>query len=325
MKANEFSLLGTELGLTAYGPNYCGLVYGWPLMLHNTHFTHVQVYVDRKKDRGVMKQLEEMLKTWGGAVYGWTGNVLTLTAGRKKKMRGSKAEYIGFCTYALNRVGLRPLDHCPYCGARFCDTAAMTTKAYRLTHYRCLRTAADEAQGKAADTQHSGSYLLGFLGALLGMIIGTIPTVLTIYFMSMEYSLFFALIPICIYLGYKLFGGRMDKSALVISVVLSVLAVFLLNYELFVVTLMVEYGASFGEIMHIIPELLADGSLWIDLIAESVQEFLFTALGIWVAWRFISVTDTGKANEAAASVQLAQPYRWDEYFPDMKGSAESKC
>ena len=42
MKTNEFSLLGTELGLTAYGATLCGVVDGWPLTLWNNNVNHGQ-------------------------------------------------------------------------------------------------------------------------------------------------------------------------------------------------------------------------------------------------------------------------------------------
>ena len=309
MKANEFSLLGTELGFTAYGSLYCGVIYGWPVMLHNARFIHAQFFVDRKKDRASMRQLEEILKTWGGRVYSWMGNLVTITAASAKKMQGSRADYIGFCCFALTCVGLRPLDHCPYCGARFCDAAAMTRKGYRLTHFRCLRAAADDAQNRADDNRQRGSFLLGLPGAILGMLVGTLPTFLTVYYLGMEYSLFFALIPICTYLGYKLFGGKMDKSALILSIVLSILAVFFLNIELFIASMMQMYGASLREVLGILPQVLADPETWLVMVSNSAQEFLFTALGIWVAWRLISTTDSGTAYEAAAALRLAQ--RWD--------------
>ena len=66
MKTNEFSLLGTELGLTAYGATLCGVVDGWPLTLWNNNVNHVHLIVDRKRDSALVKQINAVLKTWGG-------------------------------------------------------------------------------------------------------------------------------------------------------------------------------------------------------------------------------------------------------------------
>ena len=312
MKANEFSLLASELGLTAYGPRLCGVVDGWPLTVYNTRLTHVQFVADRKKDRATMRQIEEMLKTWGGRVYSWRGNILTLTSPSQKKARGSRAEYISFCAWVMTRVGLKPLDHCPYCGARYCDVAAMIGRNFQLVHLRCLRDAADKARDKAENNSHNGNYLLGTLGAILGMIVGTIPTLMTVYFMSIESSLLFALIPICIYLGYKFFGGKMNRSALFLSVVLSIAAVFLLNFEIVVLIFMDEYGASFGEAMRALPDVFQDGTFWAEIAMNSLQEYLFTGLGLMIAWRLISTTDAGSADELAAALRMARNYSREE-------------
>ena len=308
MKGNEFSLLGTELGLNACGAQLCGVVGGWPISVFNHRLAHIRVMTDGGKDRAVRKRLEKLLKPRGGHIYSWTRNTLILTAGNEKKNPEGKADYILFCTYALTRAGLRPLDRCQYCGLPFCDTTVMTGRDYRLVHLRCLRGAADEAREKAESNGHNGSYLLGALGGILGMIVGTIPNLLTVYFMSIENSLLFALIPICVYYGYKLFGGKMNRSALLFSVVLSVAAVFLLNLEVVVLVFMDEYGASFGEALRAMPELLADGGFWAGVALNSMQEYLFTGLGLIVAWRLISVTDAGSADELAAALRLAKGY-----------------
>ena len=68
MRTNEFSLLGTELGLTAYGSTLCGVVDGWPLTLWNNNVNHVHLIVDRKRDSALVKQINAVLKTWGGKI-----------------------------------------------------------------------------------------------------------------------------------------------------------------------------------------------------------------------------------------------------------------
>ena len=323
MNAKEFSLLGAELELTAYGPYYCGVVYGWPVTVVNNHLNHLQFLVDRKRDRQTMKRLTELLKTRGGAVYSWLGNRLSLTGGSPKR-RGSRAEYVGFCAWALTSLGLRPLDHCPCCGARYCDCAALTDKGYRLAHFRCLRLAAAEAGSRAEDGRHRGSYALGFLGAFLGMVIGTLPTFCTIAFLGMEFSLFFALIPICAYFGYKLLGGRMNMAAVVVTLIMSVLAIFLLYFEMILFSVMQMYEIGLGEGLLFLLEELGDAEVWLEIALSSTQELLFTALGVVVAWRIISVTDGGRAVSAKAALRMAVPCTANEAAPHEMPEPEIK-
>ena len=308
MKTNEFSLLGSELGLTAYGAALCGVVDGWPLTLINNSANHVQLSVDHRRDAALVKEINAVLKTWGGKVRGWNGNVMTLSGPSRKKMQGSAADYVRFCAFTLGHAGLRPLDVCPYCGGGNCDAAAFSKKGYQAVHYRCLQAEAGKAHSKAESNRENGSYLLGILGAFIGMLVGTIPTFLTVVYMQMEYSVLFALIPICAYLGYKLFRGKMDKAALIVSIVMAVLGVFILNFEYLAFLIKHEYGLPFSETLSVMPELLRDGEVWAAIAADSLQEFLFSARGVFIAWRLISGTAAGAAANADAALRLAQPF-----------------
>ena len=309
MKTNEFALLGQELDLTPYGPFLCGIVDGWPITLANNSFTLLRITVDKTRKASISRQFEAELKTWSGKLYSWIGDQLVLSAPlNRKKAKGTTADYIHFALEALSRAGLSPCGQCPYCGDGNCDHAACTPKGYRLAHYRCLQQQALTVKSKAEDNQQNGNYLPGILGAFLGMIVGSVPTFLTIAFMQMEYALLFALIPICAYFGYKLFGGRMNRTALVVSIVMAVLGVFLLNFEYIAYMVMHDYNATFGEMIRFMPELLRDGSVWLEIAANSLQEFLFSALGVLFAWRFISGTASGAVSNAEATLRLAKPY-----------------
>ena len=140
------------------------------------------------------------------------------------------------------------------------------------------------------------------------MLVGTIPTFLTVVYLEMEYSILFALIPICAYFGYKLFRGKMNKAALIVSILMAVLGVFILNFEYIVFSIMREYGFSFSEALSFVPDLLRDGEIWAAIAADSLQEFFFSALGVVIAWGLISRTASGAAANADAALRLAQPY-----------------
>ena len=308
MKANEFSLLVQQLGLTAFGQMFCGEVYGWPVAVRNNSAAHLRVSVDRGRSRETVKKIEAGLKTWGGKIYSWVGNTLWLSTGRKKKMQGTDAEYVEFSLHVLRAAGLHPHDCCPYCKTGGCDSLSFVKGGYDLVHYRCLQEAAAKEHDKAESNLQNGSYALGILGAFLGMIVGSIPSFLTIAFMEMEYAVLFALIPLCAYFGYKLMRGKMNKVALVVSILMAILGVFLLYFEVIAFSAMKEYGLSFGEVMSFIPDLLSDGSLWSSILSNAFQEFLFMALGIVFVWRLISTTASDTASNADAALKLARPY-----------------
>ena len=52
-----------------------------------------------------------------------------------------------------------------------------------------------------------------------------------------------------------------------------------------------------------------------EIALSSTQELLFTALGVVVAWRIISVTDGGRAVSAEAALRLAKPCTANDAAP----------
>ncbi len=308
MKANEFTLLAQQLGLTPFGQVFCGEVGRWPITLNNNKLAYIRVFTEQPRSREAMQKISAGLKTWGGRIYSWSGNDLWLSAAKKNRMQGSEAEYVEYCAQILSDAGLLPRDRCPYCRQSGCDALSFAKGGYGAVHYRCLQDAAARERDKADSNLQNGSYLLGVVGAFLGMIVGSIPSFLTIAFMQMEYAVLFALIPLCAYFGYKLFRGKMNKAALVVSILMAILGVFLLYFELIIFSVMHEYGASFSQVMSVMPSLLRDGEVWASILTGALQEFLFMGLGIFFVWRLISSTAAGNADNAAAALQLARPY-----------------
>ena len=311
MTKDDFSQLGSVLHLKAYGGAMYGVVNGWPLTLINSTVNHIQLMVDQKGSGKSAKQLSASLAAWGGKVNTWKGNLLCFSAPSKKKMQGNAQDYVRFCTDAASRFGLRPLDVCPFCGNGNGDTVAPTNKGFRLVHRRCLQAESVRTHRAAESNKENGSYLLGIIGALIGMLVGTIPNLLTIAYMNREYAVLFALIPVCSYFGYKLLRGKMDKFALVISIVMSILGVFLLYFEYVGFMMIHDYGYTLSQVKTVMPDIIRDSDVWHDILTGSLQEFLFTAIGVFIAWRLISGTAAGTAANADAVLSIAQPYAAD--------------
>lgn len=308
MKLDEFNRLGAELSLTAYGNKYFGLVDGWPLMLDNSSGFTIQLTTDTGKDSYKAGQIRSSLKNSGAKLKAWKGYLMTISAPSSSKLQGSMGDFIRYALRTLRSVGLGPSDTCPYCGSRNCDAVAPTFKGYRPAHFNCLREQANKVRSKANYNMENGSYLTGVLGALIGMIIGTIPSLLTIVYMQMEYAVLFALIPICAYLGYKIFQGKMNKAALIVSIVMAVLGVVIMYFEFILFTMVHDYGYPFSEALRFLPVIMRDPEVWKEAFTGSLQEFLFSAIGVFVAWGLISRTATGAVADADTVLRLAQPY-----------------
>ena len=65
------------------------------------------------------------------------------------------------------------------------------------------------------------------------------------------YALLFALIPLCIYYGYKLLKGKMNKVVIVLTVILSVLSVYMIEMLLLAYYIVAE-GFLISEAIQIL-------------------------------------------------------------------------
>lgn len=77
-----------------------------------------------------------------------------------------------------NHGAAEPEDQCIICGQDGCDGYIRYDGRYEVIHQRCISRMKAEAQQQAAANQ--GSYVLGIVGALVGGLVGMIPTVLSI-------------------------------------------------------------------------------------------------------------------------------------------------
>lgn len=214
--------------------------------------------------------------------------------------------FMGAILAALRENDLAPADTCAISGASVPDSLCLMTVGTRLSyqpvngalvHERNVKT-----KEKVEENQANGSYLLGLVGALLGMLVGVIPNVLTIISMERIFALLFALVPIAAFFGYKLFRGKMDKVAVVIVILVSLLGVFVIPYLEIVVAAMKTFGDTLGEALREAAYYMTDGDFLKEIIGEILQLLLFMALGVFISLGVI----LGRTNGAALSSAQAQ-------------------
>lgn len=293
--ASVLSHAASGLGLRPLNAStFYGMAEGWPVLLGNFVLT-VCTSDGAASESDRLKAADPAVKK----VRFKDGRLIVWFRGKTKEL----CPPIIAVLRTLTSLGYAPTPACPVCGEEYCDCAVYLNGAYRLSHRSCIADLAAKADSDLKNSAKKGSVLLGILGAFIGMLVGTIPNILSILAAEMEYSILFALIPICAYFGYKLLGGKMKKPIpLVVSVIMSVLGVFMLIFEVTTIFAMKEYGIEANEFFHLLGLLMADPERWSSILTESFQEFLFTALGVWVAWRTISSTPAqNKQNTAAAA------------------------
>ena len=215
-------------------------------------------------------------------------------------------------TAAMRQAGVAPADTCAITGAARPDSLCLMqvegVLSYQPVCAAAMRDKNEQTRAQTEDNQLNGSYPLGIVGALLGMIVGVIPNVFVIIVSGTIYSLLFALVPLAAMFGYKLFKGKMSKASVVIVILVSLLAVLLIPTLQNTYAIMKYYGETAVEAFHsAVAWMLLPGSL-ADMSAELLQLLLFMGLGIWIAWRFISgQTNSSQMMDSAARQATLRP------------------
>lgn len=289
MTKQEFSALVANAGFTPVGDT---LAYGFigqhPLTLQFAAYGQLQLIFALEKNQisPFRRELKQALRKKGTFVINKL-LVVTLRQNRNTPHPQSFAILANALNSFFSAHCIHPQDVCPYCKQSHCDSTAIVKNTYRGVHKRCVD---EQLEGNLRATEKNeleGSYLTGVIGAILGGVVGCIPTILTLWFLERHFSLLYALIPLCIFYGYKLFRGRMNRAALVTTIILSVVYVFGL-YVLYIGIVLVAYGYSLSFLRYFItdPEFLR------TLTGDLAISLLFTALGVAIVWRRISQTNT---------------------------------
>ncbi|MBR7041089.1 MAG: hypothetical protein IKI24_04530 [Clostridia bacterium] len=297
-----------ELGLVQKGNMYTGIVNGFPVAVTDAKkAVSCVIQTSIRPKNSVMKKLKELRKATKSAVL-WNDYIMRLSVDKQETSEGSQAQVLEKYLAILSGEGITPLDRCPVCRKGGCDAAAPIGGVMALAHMDCLKMQAEKTKTKLEDGEFSGSYITGIIGAVLGMIVGTLPNLLLIILLQRVFALAMCLIPICAYYGYKLFGGKRDKFAIVISIIMAVAGVMLIQWELVAYTLVHDYNQSLSRAVSLTWKQMGDFSNWLELAKDAGMEFLMAVLGVFISFGVISRTDKGDAKLSEDALEGAIPY-----------------
>lgn len=210
-------------------------------------------------------------------------------------------------TRAFQSAGISPSDVCPVCRQTGCDAYA-DVGGYTAVHRACVEGMAESTRARAETALRSGSYVTGFIGALIGGLVACIPTLLA-YYAGWMVAYLYALIPLGAYYGYKLFRGRMSGGAFVCTCIVSVLHLFTMEQIIFYFYVHNYY--------NIWPSIFATFSMYWDImsfgdvLADMGMSAVFMALGLWISWgriRRTAYTDAVSAVSARSTLMNRNPF-----------------
>lgn len=176
-----------------------------------------------------------------------------------------------------------PLLVCPLCGGGNCDSRAFLEEDNRLTHSACVK---NRLSVQAADRQQppsvTGSYLRGAAGALLGALLGALPSWAQAMSQGRVTTILYLFIPFMSALLYRLLRGKASRNAAAVSVLFSsVLVAFIM--ELFLYWLVLSYQAGYNISIWESSSYFFASFSFASAVRNMFSSLLFVLIGFFVS------------------------------------------
>ena len=202
----------------------------------------------------------------------------------------------------LRESGATGVNVCPECG---CEVTGGCWKLIGGTAYYLHQSCAEKVRREIASEEETrreetgGSYLTGFVGALLGSALGAVLWAVVMYFGYVA-SIVGLAIGWLAERGYTLLKGRQGKGKIAILIVTIILGVVLGNFGADIITAVIMINSGelpvfvYGDLPALIAFLLLEDP---EYAAATVRYILmglvFAALGVWGLLRRTKAEVTG--------------------------------
>lgn len=290
----------TQFGFSAVNNNICvGTWKNYAVTLQQysgkSYFVYVAIRIETAS-KELRKALQAAVRANGNRKAGVSRVVPnfvhgTLSFGKAENAVNDFSVYLEALTEALRANGVMPANTCALTGAANPDSLCLIPRSdcygYQPVCAAAIRESDQEVQARAADNEDRGSYLTGLIGAVLGMLVGIGVNLLSMVFLERIFSLLFALVPVAAMFGYKLFRGKTNKAAMVIVIVLSVIAVPLMEFLTGAIGVANSYNMPFTDAMKAVGEIFFAPEMLKETGPEMLKMLLFMALGVLIGWSYL--------------------------------------
>lgn len=321
MRLGELQDFLSQKGFKNYEKVSLGEIEGYPVIIsqasNNNGVGQIIYSIEGNIPKDVLKPLRKLGYSGGGENY-----IIITFITKKKNMDEKYTKATTEVVRLLKESGIRPQTSCPVCNGKNCDSFALMGQSYQPVHARCVNKYQDTVKEMAEKNELSGNYITGFIGAVLGGIIGTIPSTLTIWFAERIYAVLFALIPLCAYYGYKLLRGKMNKVCIAITFVVSIAAVYFIEISLMVLYLVNTYQYSLSDSISDTILVLQQPGSFEAITKDSISSFVFVIIGIFITWGQIATTNRSLVTDAEEISKTISPNQ--NYVNDYAVGDETK-
>lgn len=309
MTQAEFQSMMAARGCRVLGNGAFGVYRGYPYSAQITPAKRALVKLDfkveGKADKALVKRLKgEVPKYCTPAAQNGRDSTLFINVQeRDDDLERRILACLDAAVDAMQEAGLRPAETCPLCGSGGCDATGYAG-GYVNVHRACVENQTQLTARRVEDNRLNGSYFTGILGALLGGLVGAIPAVLMREYGSYLVAVLYALVPLGANYGYRLFKGKRTKAAFFITIVFSVLDMFLMRIGAYAVYAVMHYGSYLSGVSDVVEAYFQSYGA-----AQIGPDLLFLALGLWIAWGSIRRTGAHEVQEAVMVAQTLLPER----------------
>ena len=312
----------SRLGIGAVGAVHIGVWDGYAVTVRHSapyYYLDYAVRVD-PKDRALAKTLRSDLKsrlpkTILGCVNNGDHLTCTLTLDKKTPYTDQFEAALNAIADALRQKDVAPASTCAVCGREHPDSLCLIG-GYQPVHAACVNTMTETTKQAAEENERKGSYLTGFIGGVLGVLVGLVPSLLSILLFDRIYTVLFALVPLCAMWGYRKLNGKRSGASIVIIILLSLAGVVLLEFLAVTISFKQELGMTLLSAMRFTLNYLFSSVGVGVMLQESLAELLFMAIGIFIAWHFLAHTNHGEISQANAIRHSLHPIYGSPDDPD---------
>lgn len=207
----------------------------------------------------------------------------------------------------LAEEAVRPSESCPICSQLGGDAVAQYDNQLATLHLACLQQWQREQSEHFELKAQNAGYFRGLIGGLIGGVVGALPALGGMWFLNRFEGILFALIPLGIFYGWKLSGGKLTNITTVFTI-LYTLVVALATEVVHAWLVLRDAFPVFQLTLRDTLDFYLDPEIFREtFMQDTLMALGFAVLGIFIAWRQIRQTD--KVAAAGTLVVLEEAVR----------------
>lgn len=146
-------------------------------------------------------------------------------------------------------ANVTPKTTCAYCGEGEVDTQVYINNVKLPSHNSCKQDAIAKLERIRQEEAGQSNSMMGYVGAILGAIVGVIPYTIVVWF-GWYVGLLTILTGFASYQGFKIFGGRTKKPTKFIVGIISLIVILLSNVAL-MEFIAIQYSVTLADVLAV--------------------------------------------------------------------------